>query len=453
MEQQVRYVRSADGTNIAYADIGDGVPLIVSSNIWAHLDMTWQSEARLPLLALVRQGFRLIRYDMRGMGMSERDVHDFSIERQIDDLEAVRGRTRVDTFALFGVVHATPACIAYAATRPDRLTHLMLNIPFATGSEWYGALPTLRGLESFRELGDEQWALYTLTHATTLAGLSPNFSVEALAALMRAATTPTTLKRYFAALRTQDVSGLLGNVKTPTLVIETSRDDLVNRFAHAVVTAIPDATLARVDRALGAPTMDDVTLITRFVLAREPFSAVAVADPATPAGGMAVVLFADIANSTGLTEHIGDAAFRERARALDSSLRTIITEAAGVAIDGKLLGDGVLATFSSASQAITAALRCRGSADDAAMPLHLGIHAGDVIREDNNVYGGAVNIASRISALSVPGEILVSQTVRDLARTSAGVTFEDRGDQALKGIDDAVRVFAVHRASSTEPRT
>ncbi len=80
------------------------------------------------------------------------------------------------------------------------------------------------------------------------------------------------------------------------------------------------------------------------------------------------------------------------------------------------------------------------------MPLHLGLHAGDVIREDNNVYGGAVNIAARISGLSATGEVLVSDTVRSLARTSAGVSFEDRGEQALKGVAEPLRVFAVRQA-------
>ena len=89
------------------------------------------------------------------------------------------------------------------------------------------------------------------------------------------------------------------------------------------------------------------------------------------------------------------------------------------------------------------ALACGRSGDDAGLPLHLGLHAGDVIREENNVYGGAVNIASRISGLSAPGEVLVSDTVRSLARTSAGVSFDDRGEHALKGIEDPVRVYEV----------
>jgi class 3 adenylate cyclase len=158
---------------------------------------------------------------------------------------------------------------------------------------------------------------------------------------------------------------------------------------------------------------------------------------------MTAILFADIVDSTALTETLGDAAFREKARDLDATLRAVIRDNAGTPIEGKLLGDGVLATFASARQAIEAALACARSGDDAGLPLHLGLHAGDVIREDNNVFGGAVNIAARISAESAPGEVLVSDTVRALARTSAGVHFEDRGEQALKGVSDAVRVWRV----------
>jgi class 3 adenylate cyclase len=154
-------------------------------------------------------------------------------------------------------------------------------------------------------------------------------------------------------------------------------------------------------------------------------------------------LFADIADSTGLTERIGDAAFRERARALDDALRNAVRDNGGLAIDGKLLGDGILATFPAASQAIAAALACGSRGEAHRLPLHLGLHAGDVIREADNVYGGAVNVASRISALAAPGEVLVSDTVRALARTSAGVDFEDHGEHALKGIEEPVRVFAV----------
>jgi class 3 adenylate cyclase len=175
-------------------------------------------------------------------------------------------------------------------------------------------------------------------------------------------------------------------------------------------------------------------------------------EPASGSGtrlptGTAVILFADIVDSTALTERLGDDAFRAKARELDAALRTVIRENGGTPIEGKLLGDGVLAVFTSARQAIGAALACGVEGGGAGLPLHLGLHAGDVIREENNVYGGAVNIAARISGLSAPGEVLVSDIVRGLARTSASVAFEDRGEQELKGVGDAVRVWAVVEAA------
>ena len=147
---------------------------------------------------------------------------------------------------------------------------------------------------------------------------------------------------------------------------------------------------------------------------------------------------------------MGDTAFRAKARALDVELRRIIAEVGGTTIDAKTLGDGVLATFPAASQAIDAALRCSTAGADGGLPLHLGLHAGDVTREvdadgRNNVFGGAVNLASRISGLSAPGQVLVSRTVADIARTSAGVVFEDRGEHALKGVAEPQRVYAVRK--------
>ena len=115
---------------------------------------------------------------------------------------------------------------------------------------------------------------------------------------------------------------------------------------------------------------------------------------------------------------------------------------------GKLVGDGLMAVFTSARQAIECALRCGRAGESADLPLHLGIHAGDVIREENNVYGGAVNIAARIAGASASSEVLVSDTVRGLARTSAGVRFEDQGERELKGVGEPVRVWAVREQSA-----
>ena len=159
--------------------------------------------------------------------------------------------------------------------------------------------------------------------------------------------------------------------------------------------------------------------------------------------GTVTIMFADIADSTGLTERLGDAAFRSLARALDGSVRAIIAETGGVPVEGRLLGDGLMAVFTSARQAIECGVRVSAAADETALGLHLGLHAGDVIREDDNVFGGAVNIAARVAALAPPGEVLVSETVRSLARTSTTVRFESRGPHALKGVEDLHSLYAI----------
>src|SRR6266545_4242423 len=248
--------------------------------------------------------------------------------------------------------------------------------------------------------------------------------------------------------RKDDVTDLLSRVACPTLVVHVRSINEISSIeaSRRLAAAIPGARLIVVAGG-GMPVISGweeggYTQIEEFLDQGEGRSGQELPS------GTAVILFADIADSTALTERLGDAAFRDKARELDSALRTVIRDHAGTAIEGPTLGDGVLAVFTSAREAIEAARRCGRAGDDAGLPLHLGLHAGDVSREKDpdgrdNVYGGAVNIASRISGLSAAGEVLVSDTVRSLARTSAGVRFEDRGEQALKGIGEPVRVWVV----------
>jgi adenylate cyclase len=121
----------------------------------------------------------------------------------------------------------------------------------------------------------------------------------------------------------------------------------------------------------------------------------------------------------------------------------VIGTNAGSAVEGRILGDGVLATFTSASDAIAAAIKCAALGGEVGLALHLGLHAGDVIKDEDNVHGQAVGIAARVSALSAPDQVLVSSTVRELARSSTDVSFEDRGEHTLKGVSEPVRVYEV----------
>jgi class 3 adenylate cyclase len=264
------------------------------------------------------------------------------------------------------------------------------------------------------------------------------------AELLRQAVTPQTFVQYVQAVAEWDASSSVSSVRVPTLLLQHPDARYTTMEAtRLLMSELPDARLHMVE----GPIAPDVNrqLFTSVAAFLGVDAASPIAEDRRP-GGTAVILFTDIADSTALTERMGDVAFRDASRALDASVRAAIRDAGGTPVEGKVLGDGVMGVFASAADAIVAARQCAEVSRD--LPLHIGLHAGDVIREGDNVYGGAVNIASRVCALSEPGEILVSQTVRDLARTSAGVAFEDRGEHALKGIADAVHLFAVRTQTS-----
>jgi class 3 adenylate cyclase len=364
------------------------------------------------------------------MGASQRDAIPKSpIEENVNDLFAVADALRVDAFDLFSI---GPVGIAAAARSPERVRRLIL----------FGAGPVKTGYSTKTvQMIRDQWGLYTRASASVI---YPEGSAEALRWISDNARLSGG-QDYIVANGTGrfDYRPLLQQIRCPTLLLHRERDQnhrldegrqLASRIAGARFVALPGGSHHPM---WGCD--DYLPILYEFLGVEE-------SEPRLKPGaisGTAIILFADIVDSTALTEGMGDAEFRRRARALDDALRTTIRDHGGTPIDGKLLGDGVLATFPAASQAIDAALRCASVGNDSGLPLHLGLHAGDVIREQNNVFGGAVNIASRISGLSAPSEVLVSRTVADLARTSAGVTFEDRGEHALKGVGEPQRVYAV----------
>jgi class 3 adenylate cyclase len=299
--------------------------------------------------------------------------------------------------------------------------------------------------EAMANLAKANWPVAAQTFAD-LSGRTENPDLTVVAAsVFRESTTGEFVARLIRAVYdTANVIDLLPAIRMPVLVMQQRSTQLFTaESGREVAAGIPGARFLLFEAStnwLGQNVFPElVDAITSFL-----GTATGVDEAgrrAATAPGTAIILFTDIVHSSALTERMGDAPFREASRALDNRVRAAIRDAGGTDVAGKLLGDGVMGVFTSAAQAIAAARACVTTSGE--MPLHVGLHAGDVIREDDNVYGGAVNIAARICDASAPGEILVSQTVRDLARTSAGVTFEDRGERQLKGIADAVRVYAV----------
>jgi class 3 adenylate cyclase len=298
-----------------------------------------------------------------------------------------------------------------------------------------------RRVEGLLGFPDDNWEFLSETFTRIAGGWGDDDAARRGAALLRVSTNAANFRRVLAEFVTWDVSSDLQSVQARTLVLHPQYHPVCDLAdSRTLAAAIPRARLVILD----APDADQ----ERRQHDRAVADFLRVAPDLVPkrhstTGASAIILFADIADSTGLTERLGDEGFRDRARALEAELRRVIGGAAGTVVEGKLLGDGLLATFRAASPAIDAALRCSATGFAQGLLLHIGLHAGDVIRERDNVFGGAVNIAARISALSTPGEVLVSRTVADLARTSSEVSFMDRGEHTLKGIAEPQRLFAV----------
>jgi class 3 adenylate cyclase len=430
MEPQIQYARTKDGVDIGFSVTGEGPPLIVMP-IMPLLGMQMARELKDLRYTDTTLGRRrtLIRYDGRGFGYSDRSHHEFTLDTLGMDLEAVVDRLALGSFDIHAVFNPGPAAIAFAARNPDRVGRLSLQASFADGASFV-TKPMYNAFFAMRKV---DWTSYVKV-------LSRQVSSDPRAAgLLAESASEENYDAFIASLPDMNAGAYLAEVQAATLVVAVKESglDILIDDARSMAARIQGARLVVADtvregfEAAAGFMSEGVVVEVNSAETREASS------------GTAIILFADIVDSTLLTERLGDSAFREKARDLDGALRTIIRDNGGTPIEGKLLGDGVLATFASASQAIRAALACGKAGEDGGLPLHLGLHAGDVIREDNNVFGGAVNVAARISGLSEAGEVLVSDIVRGLARTSAGVSFEDRGEQELKGVGEAVRVWAV----------
>jgi class 3 adenylate cyclase/pimeloyl-ACP methyl ester carboxylesterase len=437
----VQYVKTSDAVTIAFTTAGSGPPLVwVQPPFSSHVQLDWEQ----PILrggfeGIVAAGMTLVRFDPRGSGLSQRDVSDISPVARARDLEAVIGRLGFDRFAVIAIEFGAIPAIEYAAMHPDQISRLILMNP---ASRWTDLIAETQRGQSLRAMVDD-WEMFT----ENLPRVSFGFGYKdagRYAAFIRASIGHDMYMRILS--EPIDALSSAGRVEAPTLVIRhTGLEWLSMQSTRDLVTAMVNARMVAIEGDYTDHPGQTTRAILGFLAGYTPIlSAPTAIDRqagAVGSSGTAIILFADIADSTALTERLGDAAFRTKARDLDGALRTVIRGHAGTPIEGKLLGDGVLAVFTSARQAIEAALACAKAGGEVSLPLHLGLHAGDVIREDNNVYGGAVNIASRISGLSAPGEVLVSDIVRGLARTSAGVQFEDRGEHSLKGVGDPVRVW------------
>jgi class 3 adenylate cyclase len=457
MEPRIQYAKTADGVSIAFWTLGEGMPLVhmpIDIN-QSHIQLEWQMGDWRRWYERLAEHRMVVRYDHRGTGLSERDVTDYSREKFLLDLQAVVDRIGLQRFALFAPWSCGLGAVAYAAGHSERVSYLILWCSFARAS-YLLAATRVRALEALLHV---DWKAATETWARIMLGEPDDAAAREAAVFFRQATTPEAVQATIEANRELDVRPLLPLVRAPTLVLDRreipDRDSA--RLARDLVSGIPDARLALLEGTSGSPWHGDVdsvlTAIDEFLGEGEEAATEA---NAPEAGAFRTVLFTDVEGSTALTERLGDAKARQVMREHERITREALKAHGGTEV--KSLGDGFMASFSSATRALECAIAMQQAfaehnaallrqAQDAhtepvEVHVRVGLNAGEPIAEDEDLFGTAVILAARIAAKAEGGEILASDVVRQLV-AGKGFLFSDRGDVVLRGFEDPVRLYEV----------
>jgi len=443
MEPRIQYTKTIDGVNIAFWTLGEGMPLVVMPSLpWSHIQLEWQNPGWRRWYERLAEKRKLVRYDGRGTGLSDRNVADYSVDAYMLDLQAVVERLGVQRFVLFGPTTAGPLAIAYAARHPETVSRLVL---WFTWERTPTELQTLRGM---RDAGE--WELYTDTLAHATFGWSEAEEAHRLAAFMRECTTPETGRAIQKALAEFDATAVLSQVRSPTLIAQRRQSfSPRTEVAKALASGIPDARLALLEGASLAPWVGDMEAATAALdefLGEGEGAPVARGAPSREQGGLVTILFTDVEGSTALTERLGDAKARAVLRNHERIVREALRAHGGAEV--KAMGDGFMASFSSATRALECAVatqRAFAAHNETAgetISVRIGLNAGEPIAEDEDLFGTAVNVAARIAAQAEGGEILASDVLRQLV-AGKGFVFSDRGEVALRGFEDPMRLYEV----------
>jgi len=444
MEPRIQYTHTADGVSIAFWTLGEGVPFVyMPTPPWSHIQLEWQLPGCGRWYERLAEKRKLVRYDGRGSGLSDRNVADHSVDADVLDLQAVVERLGVQRLVLLGSINAAPVAIAYATRHPEAVSQLVLWCP------WWWARAARE--HAFQAMLQGDWELFTEAAAQALFGWSAGEEAHRLAAYMREFVTAETARAIFNALAEFDVAAVLSQVRSPTLILQRRQVTALPglEIAKGLASGIPDARLALLEGASLLPWVGDMeavlAAIDEFLGDSEPAPAGA---EQHAAGGLCTILFTDVEGSTALTERLGDAKAREVLRNHERIVREALRAHGGAEV--KAMGDGFMASFSSATRALECAIamqRAFAAHDDehpeTPIRVRIGLNAGEPVAEDQDLFGTAVQVAARVCAHAQPCQILASNVVQELA-AGKGFAFSDQGEAALKGLDKPVRLYELH---------
>jgi class 3 adenylate cyclase/pimeloyl-ACP methyl ester carboxylesterase len=439
-------VRSADGAGIAYWAMGEGAPLVITPNIpFSHTQLEWEIEECREWYQRLMQGRRVVRYDARGCGLSEREAGDVSLEAHLNDLSAVIDRIGEGPVALFASGDAGMVALSYAARYPERVSHLILWCSWARRSD-VSQTPQTRTL---RALMDQDWEIYTQTVARVLTGWENEQLARTFAAFFRQCTTPEFLRATAAEVYEWDVKALLARVTTPVLVMQRREMPSVPvSVARDLASALPNCRLALLEGSAPFPWFGGMAPALQ-VIGEFLGGEAALVDSADRVahGSSVTILFTDIESSTALTGHLGDERAQELVRAHNRIVRDALIRHGGSEV--KHTGDGIMASLGSATAGlecavdIQRAVAARNEEAETGFRVCIGLNAGEPVAEESDLFGTSVQMAARLRDHAQPGQILVSNVVRELV-AGRPFLFSDRGEVALKGFEEPVRVFEAH---------
>jgi class 3 adenylate cyclase len=446
MQPSIRYVRTADGVRIACWELGEGAPFVVMpSTPVTHTRLEWDFPECREWYQSLSRSRRLIRYDSRGFGLSDREVTDLSMEAHLLDLEAVVDRLGLGTFALFAPGDWGTVAIAYAARHPEHVSHLVLWNSWSRRAD-VSQSPQTRAL--YAALMEQDWEVYTDALARAYIGSGDDDRVHQFSSFFRECAGPETLRLLAPIVYQWDVTPLVSQVSAPVLVL--SRRNLATvgvGVAVGLADSFQDARLVLLEGHSPLPWIGaDVALTLRAVsgFLGEDESA---ARREQRTRGSVTILFTDMESSTAVTGRLGDEGAQELVRAHNRMVREALRRHGGSEI--KHTGDGIMASFDSAGAGLQCAIDIQRAfaahSESAETPfrVRIGMNAGEPVEEESDLFGTSVQLAARIRDAALPGEILVSNVVRELV-AGKGFLFADRGHAALKGFDEPVRLFELH---------
>jgi class 3 adenylate cyclase/pimeloyl-ACP methyl ester carboxylesterase len=442
---EVRYA-SGSGVEIAYQVLGEG-PLDV---VWVagaitHLGVLWEHAGYRRFCEQLASFSRLILFDKRGMGLSER-VRVGTLEERMEDVRAVMDAAGSEQAALIGVSEGGPMSMLFAATYPERTQALLLlgaEVREEKSDDWPWGESTREEFEDWMLQVPERWGKGLAAPVLLPGEPDPEAAKAWLGKLQTASATPRDAVAFMRVGIDIDVRGVVSSIHVPTLIVHRVDDPICHvenaRFLAANIEGARYVELPGSNHVPWAGGGADEILgeIREFLTG--------VREAPEPDRVLATVLFTDIVGSTERATELGDRRWRELLDAHHAIVRRQLERFRGREID--TTGDGFLASFDGPARAI----RCAGAAIESVRELGLdiraGVHTGECELAGDKLAGIAVHIGARVAGKAGPGEVLVSGTVRDLVAGS-GLEFEDRGAAELKGIPGEWRLYSVSGAGS-----